>query len=172
MTVDPFLGEVRPFAITYVPRSWAECNGQLLPINQYTALFSLLGTNFGGDGKTNFGLPNLVGRAPMHAGRGPGLTGRTFGEVGGTDDVTLTADQMPSHTHGMQALGPANTNAPSTAAPAVAPTVLQYHAPTSPVALSAAAIAATGDGQAHDNMQPWTSIRYFIALQGIYPTRP
>lgn len=168
----PFLGEVRPFAIGFVPRGWAECDGQLLQIAQNTGLYSLLGTSFGGDGRTTFGLPNLVGRAPMHAGRGPGLTGRTLGQVGGTDTVTLVADQAPSHGHGMRALGPANTNSPAGAAPAVAPTVSQYHAPGSPVPLADAAIAPTGGGQAHDNMQPWTSIRFFIALLGAYPTRP
>ncbi len=167
----PFIGEIRTFAITFVPRGWAECDGRLLPIAPNTALFSLLGTNYGGDGRTTFGLPDLRDRAPMHVGNGPGLTPRRQGDSGGEATVTLTTAQVPAHGHPMTAAGPANTNDPVGAAPATAPTVQQYHAPGDPTPVAANAIGPTGGSQPHDNVQPSLAVRYFIAVQGIYPPR-
>ena len=168
---EPFVGEVRPFAITFVPRGWAECNGQLLPISQNTALFSLLGTTYGGDGRTTFGLPNLQDRAPMGEGQGPGRSARRLGQQVGAATETLTTAQMASHSHGVSALGPANTNSPTGAAPATAPTVQQYTTGGTEVPMADGALGSTGGGQPHDNLQPYAAIRYFIALQGMYPPR-
>lgn len=168
----PFIGEIRTFAINYAPRGWAECNGQLLTISQYTALFSIVGTTYGGDGRTTFGLPNLQDRAAMGQGRGPGLTSRSVGESLGSATETLTLDQMAEHGHGAMALGPANTNSPRDAAPATAPTVQQYRDDGSSVAMADGALGSTGGNQPHDNLQPYGTVRYFIALQGEYPSRP
>lgn len=168
---DPFIGEIRPFAITFVPRGWAECNGQLLSIAQNTALFSILGTNYGGDGRTTFALPNLQDRAPMGQGRGPGLTDRRLGQVLGSATETLTTNEMASHSHGVNALGPANTNSPAGAAPSTAPTVQQYQAGGTQVTMADSALGSSGGGQSHDNLQPYATIRYFIALQGTFPQR-
>lgn len=170
---EPFIGEIRPMAITFVPRNWAECDGALLPVSQNTALFSILGTTYGGDGRTTFGLPNLQDRMPMHAGRGPGLTQRRLGAAVGVPSVALTEQQMPAHSHQVGALGPANTNAPGGAGPATAPTVTQYTTPGTGTTVDMAdgALATTGGGQAHDNQQPFLAIRFFIALQGLYPSR-
>lgn len=168
---DPFIGEIRPFAITFVPRNWAECNGQLLQISQNTALFSIVGTTYGGDGRTTFGLPNLQDRAPMGEGQGPGRSARQLGQQLGAATETLTTAEMAGHSHGVNALGPANTNSPTGAAPATTPTVQQYQDGGTQVSLADGALGSTGGGQPHDNLQPYATIRYFIALQGIYPPR-
>lgn len=169
---EPFIGEVRIFAGTYAPRGWAFCNGQLLPIAQNTALFSIVGTTYGGDGRTTLGLPNLQGRAPMHPGRGPGLTPRRMGEVAGAPTETLIPGQMPAHTHLVQGLGPANTNSPGGASPATNPTVSQYQTgATNMVSAAATAVGDNGGGGPHNNLQPYLTLNFIIALVGVYPTR-
>ncbi|KAB7744118.1 phage tail protein [Nostocoides sp. F2B08] len=169
---DPFIGEIRPFAFTFAPRGWAECNGQLMPISQNTALFALIGTYYGGDGKSTFALPDLQGSAPMGQGQGPGLSTRFVGEVTGSETVTLLTTEIPAHGHSVTALGPANTNTPAGAAPATAPTVRQYQdEAVGSVALAPNALGMSGGGQPHSNLQPYATVRYCIALQGIFPPR-
>lgn len=171
---DPFLGEIRMFGGNFAPRGWALCNGQLLSISQNTALFSLLGTNFGGDGRVTFGLPDLRGAAPMNYGSGPGLTPRVIGEVGGEVAVTLIAQTMPVHTHpysgqGAQAdaISPANN---------FAATNRNINAYASPNGAQTAAMAPQGVGTAggnapHNNLQPYLTITFIIALEGVFPSR-
>lgn len=169
---EPFVGEIRAFAFGFVPRGWAACDGSLLAISSNTALFSLLGTTYGGDGRTTFALPDLRDRVPMNTGRGSGLTSRSQGQAGGVDSVTLSTSQVPPHAHPVVALGPANANDPTGAAPATAPTVPQYGPPGQTTAMAADAIGATGQSQSHDNVQPALPLQYAIAVQGLYPRRP
>ncbi|RMH16215.1 MAG: phage tail protein [Acidobacteria bacterium] len=172
---EPFLAEIRIFAGNFAPRGWAFCNGQLLPIAQNTALFSLIGTTYGGDGRTTTALPNLKGRAPMHPGRGPGLTARRLGQRGGTESITLTEAQMPSHTHTVRASAvPGNNLEPvghwiSRGAP---PTPLNVFAPpSSTVPMNAGIVGNAGGSQPHNNMQPFLAMNFIIALVGLYPSR-
>lgn len=172
---EPFIAEIRIFAGNFAPRGWAFCNGQLLPIAQNTALFSLIGTTYGGDGRTTTALPNLEGRAPMHPGRGPGLTSRRLGEKVGTETVTLTEAQIPSHSHTARA----DTNNGSTNVPATTTSLAGsgfdrlYQTDTTEnlVDLASEALSSTGGGQAHDNMQPYLALSFIIALVGLYPSR-
>jgi microcystin-dependent protein len=174
---DPFIAEVKIFAGNFAPRGWAFCDGQLLSIAQNTALFSLVGTTYGGDGRTTMGLPNLQGRAPMHPGNGPGLTPRRLGETGGVQTVTLTAAQMPSHTHTAQVTTqPGSDDDPQNDAVLGAgstPATLLYGASTSTLdgEMAGAALANYGGGQAHNNLQPVLALNYIIALVGLYPSR-
>jgi len=172
---EPFIAEIKIFAGNFAPRGWALCNGQLLPIAQNTALFSLVGTTYGGDGRTNFGLPNLQGRAPIHPGSGPGLTRRLLGQTGGAETVTLTEAQTPSHAHQAQAsLGTAYANVPSTSTLlARTPTQYTYANDSADEAVDMApdSLGVTGGGQPHTNMQPYLAINFVIALVGIYPSR-
>ena len=171
---EPFIAEVKIFAGNFAPRGWAFCNGQLLPIAQNTALFSLIGTTYGGDGRTTTGLPNLQGRAPMHWGRGPGLTNRQVGQKAGAKTVTLTETQMPSHNHGMNA----DYVYPTTGRPEGMfvgtpyedyPTTGEriYRAPGDLVPFG----ESIGDGQSHTNLQPYLTLNFIIALVGTYPSR-
>jgi microcystin-dependent protein len=169
---EPFIAEVRIFAGNFAPRNWALCNGQLLPIAQNTALFSLVGTTYGGDGRTNFGLPDLQGRAPMHPGHGPGLSTRQLGETGGSGDVTLSQAQLPAHTHALQASDqPATGGQPAGNLPSVTREDT-YSSSGTPVPMRADALAPTGGGQSHNNLQPFLALYFIIALAGIYPSRP
>lgn len=166
--MDPFVGEIRVVGFNFAPRGWALCNGQLLPISQNTALYSLLGTIYGGDGRSNFALPNLQGRAVMHPGNGPGLTPRYLGENGGTTSETLSQAQMPAHNHALNAAsGSATTGTPSGANSLAAGTVNTYGAANNVVPMG----EAVGGGQAHNNMQPYEVLNFVIALQGIFPPR-
>ncbi len=172
----PFIAEIRMFAGNFAPRSNAFCNGQILSIAQNTALFSLLGTTYGGNGTQTFALPNLQGRMPIGIGSGPGLTPRVLGESGGVENVTLLSTEIPSHTHIPQASSVAGTQASPAggvwAASSGGRTPLPlYAAPPSNVAMSASAIGAAGNSQAHPNRQPYLAITYIIALQGIFPSR-
>lgn len=172
----PFLAEIRMFAGNFAPRGNSFCNGQIISIAQNTAVFSLLGTTYGGNGTTTFALPNLQGRMPIGAGNGPGLTQRILGETGGVESVTLLSSQMPSHTHVPQASSVAGTQASPAAgvwaASAGGRTPLPlYAAPPANTAMSNSAIAVAGNSQAHPNMQPYLAISYIIALQGIFPSR-
>lgn len=173
---EPFIAEIRIFAGNFAPRGWAFCNGQLLPISQNTALFSLIGTTYGGDGRTTLALPNLQGRAPMHPGRGPGLTSRRLGEQGGSETVTLSAAQMPAHNHTVNTLtGPPGAGAPADAVFARAQfggTGQVYANPDSNMTpLSTQTLTPAGGGQAHNNMQPFLVLNFIIALVGLYPSR-
>jgi microcystin-dependent protein len=168
---DPFVAEIRIFPFNFAPKGWAWCDGQLLPLSQNTALFSLLGTTYGGNGKSNFALPDLQGRAPMHPGQGPGLSLHDLGETGGSETVTLLESEMPAHSHGMRGveddasfLSPANMllaagNQMYAAAPAAGAT----HAPE--------ALAPAGGDQPHNNMMPYLTCYFCIALQGVFPPR-
>lgn len=166
---EPFLAEVRIFACNFAPRGWAFCSGQLLPIAQNTALFSLVGTTYGGDGRTTLGLPNLEGRSPMHPGRGPGLTVRRLGERTGVETVTLTTDQMPNHNHRVGTASAATTEVPANRR--FAPAEQQAYGETAAVNLAGAAVASSGGGQPHPNLQPRLGVNFCIALTGLYPSR-
>ncbi len=174
---DPFLGEIRMFAGNFAPRDWALCDGQLLPIAQNTALFSLLGTQFGGDGRTTFGLPDLRGRSPVHVGTGPGLTEVRMGEKGGAEQQTLSESQIPAHNHPLGGLTTdADQTAPTNGVPAVpsdaVPTNVQvYGSGTPDTTLAADAVGDTGGGQPVDVRSPFQGLTFIIALQGQYPSR-
>jgi len=172
---EPFIAEVRIFAGNFAPRSWAFCDGQLLPISNNTALFSLIGTTYGGDGRTTTALPNLQGRVPMHPGRGPGLTSRRLGEKVGTETVTLSEAQIPSHAHTFRVQ---NTGGPpggpnNTKSVAGSRTINAWQTNTSAnlVDMASEALSTTGGGQAHTNVQPFLALNFIIALQGLYPSR-
>ena len=173
---EPFIAEIRIFAGNFAPRDWAFCDGQLLPIAQNTALFSLIGTTYGGDGRTTTALPNLQGRAPMHPGQGPGLTRRRLGERVGEVTETLTAGQMPSHTHQLQASSSeTEEDGVSTAAGNVTGQTetneLIYHSSANLTNMATSSIPNAGGSQAHNNLQPLLALNYIIALVGIYPSR-
>lgn len=167
---DPFVAEVRIFGFNFAPKGWAFCNGQILPISQNTALFSLLGTTYGGDGKSTFALPDLQGAAPMHPGQGPGLSLRDLGEAGGTDTVTLLAAEIPAHNHLLHAFPSAEVaNPTATRGWGNAP---MYQAPgMSFGAMAPETIAPAGGGLPHNNMQPYLTLNFCIALQGVFPPR-
>ncbi len=176
---EPFIAEVRIFAGNFAPRSWAFCDGQLLPIAQNTALFSLLGTTYGGDGRTTFALPDLRGRAPIHAGSGPGLSTRRLGQKGGEENVTLNILQIPSHNH----TATLTLHADSTVATSDKPEDMYpaRNAASTPVygdtanttlGTGSAIINNTGGNQSHNNMQPYVTVNYIIATIGLFPSRP
>jgi len=170
---EPFLGEIRFVAFNFAPQGWAQCNGQLLSISQNQALFSLLGTTFGGDGLTTFALPDMRGRVPVATGQGTGLTNRNLGDKGGQERVTLTVAQMPAHRHTLLASSAtANSKAPSGNVLANSSTAAIYNHDTPSVALEAASVTSAGKGQSHENMQPFLGMTCIIALQGIFPPRP
>ena len=172
---DPFVAEIRIFPFNFAPKGWAFCDGQLLPLSQNTALFSLLGTTYGGDGKSNFALPDLQGSAPMHPGQGPGLSLHDLGEVGGSETVTLLESEIPAHGHTLRA----NTDFADVQTPSSARSIARsqnanaYKAPSGQpqVAMSPSALAPAGGGQPHNNMQPYLTLNFNIALQGVYPPR-
>jgi microcystin-dependent protein len=170
---DPFVAEIRIFAGNFAPRGWALCNGQLLPISQNTALFSLLGTYYGGDGRSTFALPNLQGAAPLHQGQGPGLSVYDVGQSGGEQTVTLLTSELPAHSHvvsGSASDGGDRSPADERFAVEVGG-VNSYAAPGSPAVLAPEAIAPIGGDQPHNNMMPFLTMTFIIALQGIYPPR-
>ena len=180
---DQFVGEIRIFPINFAPKGWMPCNGQLLLISQNTALFSLLGTTYGGDGKSTFALPNLQGRVALNPGPGPGLSPRSLGEQGGNPTVTLLSSEMPAHNHPLFFTdAQATTNAPAADVmpafnaslnfPGITKPVNTY-AETSPNAVFAPqTLSIAGGSQPHNNMQPYLVLNYCIAVQGIYPMRP
>ncbi|WP_286265891.1 phage tail protein [Thalassotalea atypica] len=166
---EPFIAEIRIFAGNFAPRSWAFCDGQLLPVAQNTALFSLIGTTYGGDGRTTTALPNLQGRAPMHPGRGPGLTARRLGERIGTNDVTLTTNQLPPHSHTLNSFPTASATSPSAAVGIGAAPM--YASDTDVTNMAVGTLENAGGNQPHNNMQPFLGMYFIIALQGLYPSR-
>ncbi len=170
--MDPFVAEIRIFPFNFAPKGWAFCDGQILPLSQNTALFSLLGTTYGGDGKSNFALPNMQGNAPMHPGQGPGLSLHDLGETGGSDTVSLLESEIPSHSHGLTVSQSDSTDQSlvnELYAGGVG--IGMYAAPGALVALSDNAIAPAGGDQPHNNMQPYLTLNFCIALQGVYPPR-
>lgn len=165
---EPFLSEIRIMSFGFPPKGWALCNGQLLPINQNQGLFSLLGTTYGGDGRVNFGLPNLQGRVPVHMG-----SGHTLGERGGEQGHTLSVSELPTHTHVANATSTtATTNSPSSSLGlAKSSGAAFYAAPTNLVAMASNEVGNVGGSQAHLNMQPFLVLNFSIALQGIFPSQ-
>ena len=164
---EPFLGMIMLFGGNFAPSGWALCNGQLLSIQQNTALFSILGTTYGGNGTSNFALPDLRGRVPVHFGQGPGLSNYSEGEVGGSESVTLQTTEMPPHQHTQPATeGVQTTNRPNNALPAEG----GVYAGTSDGS-ALAPTSSAGGGQPHENRQPYLTMNYCIALQGIFPSR-
>jgi microcystin-dependent protein len=180
---QPFIGEIRMFGGNFAPRGWALCNGQTLSINQYTALFSLLGTTYGGNGTTTFMLPNLQGQVPMNWGASPYGTQYTVGETGGSANVTLTAGQMPQHSHQTQigvSNAAGNVTDPTNAVPAQINTgqvrtpttsAFGYSSSAATGQMATSAVTTTGGNQPHSNMQPYLCVTFIIALEGIFPSR-
>lgn len=171
---DQFLAEIRPFACSFAPVGWAFCDGQLLPISQNTALFSLLGTTYGGDGRTNFALPNLQGAVPLFYEQGPGLSVRNIGEHGGESTVTLQVSEIHRHTHHLRASSSgatANTPTASTSLAASAGGTVYGSTSIGSGPMAPGAVQLTGGGQPHNNMMPYQAINFCIALSGIFPPR-
>ncbi len=170
---EPFIAEIRIFAGNFAPRGWAFCNGQLLPVAQNTSLFSLIGTTYGGDGRTTTALPNLQGKAVMHPGRGPGLTSRRLGQTGGVESVQLNSANLASHSHAWQGISsPANDDEPSKKLIARGTGLGAYSDDTSNLTpMSSDAVSNTGGHSPHNNMQPFLALNYIIALVGLYPSR-
>jgi microcystin-dependent protein len=173
---DPFVAEIRIFPFNFAPKGWAWCDGQLLPLSQNTALFSLLGTTYGGNGKSNFALPDLQGRAPMHPGQGPGLSLHDLGETGGSETVSLLESEIPAHSHLMNVNNtPGNVKIPS---PNVVPSrasggsIYQTTNPIpNPVMMAPETLAPAGGDAPHNNMMPYLTFYFCIALQGVFPPR-
>ena len=171
---EPFVGEIRMFAGNFAPRGWAFCDGQLLAVSQNDALFSLLGTIYGGDGRTTFGLPDLRGRLPMHMGQGPGLSERRQGAKSGAEKVTLTVNQFPAHSHALTGVAQAGSeNSPDKGQPAQSTVgvYLRNPNPLSVKPLASNTISNTGGSRSHSNLMPFLCVNFIIALVGIYPSR-
>jgi microcystin-dependent protein len=166
---EPFIAEIRIFAGNFAPRGWAFCDGQLLPISQNTALFSLIGTTYGGDGRTTTALPNLQGRAPMHPGNGPGLTARRLGERGGTEAVTLSEAQMPQHTHALEGSRELGDNL-NPGGNYLGRGTAMYLPPQNLAAMAPESLAGAGGSQPHNNVQPFLTLTFIIALVGLFPS--
>ena len=171
---EPFLAEIRIFPFYFAPVGWATCDGQIMSLAQNTALFSLLGTIYGGDGKSTFALPDLQGNAPMHPGQGPGLSLHDLGETGGSPTVTLLESEIPAHSHTLRAAGTSSTKSTpaGNSLTRIGSGATPYKAPGSPqVAMSFNALALAGGDLPHNNMQPYLTLNFCIALQGVYPPR-
>ncbi len=176
---EPFIAEIRIFAGNFAPRGWAFCDGQLLPISQNTALFSLIGTTYGGDGRTTTGLPDLQGRLAMHPGRGPNLTSRRLGEKTGSSSVTLTEQQIPKHQHTLRGTSATAEGFPDGGIPADNKSLAkssggnpyQTDTTSSLVDMANQSVATAGGSQSHTNLQPYLALNYIIALAGLYPSR-
>jgi microcystin-dependent protein len=176
--MDAYLGEIRMFCGTYAPANWAFCQGQLLPVSSNTALFSLLGTAYGGNGTTNFALPDLRGKVPISQGTGPDLSERVVGDTGGVPAVTLTQKEMPAHNHRAQGLTKTGTSKSPVdgvwtqhATDVRPPVPTKLFAPNGDVQMAADALAAAGGGQPHNNMQPYLGVNFIICTRGIFPPR-
>ena len=169
---DPFVAEIRIFPFNFAPKGWAWCDGQLMPLSQNTALFSLLGTTYGGNGKSNFALPDLQGRAPMHPGQGSGLSLHDLGETGGSETVTLLETEIPAHSHAFQvSVAEALQNDPTQQFYGGGTGINIYAAPGAIVQMAPESLTPTGGDQPHNNMQPYLTFFFCIALQGVFPPR-
>ena len=170
---DPFVAEIRIFPFNFAPRGWAWCDGQLLPLSQNTALFSLLGTTYGGNGKSTFALPDLQGRAPMHPGQGPGLSLHDLGETGGSETVSLLESEIPSHIHAINvSQADAISRIPTANHPATGIGVGMFGPSNTPVtSLNPNALSPAGGDNPHNNMMPYLTFYFCIALQGVFPPR-
>ena len=173
--MDPFVAEIRIFPFNFAPKGWAFCDGQLLPLSQNTALFSLLGTTYGGDGKSNFALPDMQGNAPMHPGQGPGLSLHDLGETGGSETVTLLQSEIPVHTHQMQGgFAQANLDGPTAQSVYTRSTPGNAYMTNSTqnlVQMNFQMLTIAGGDLPHNNMMPYLTLNFCIALQGVYPPR-
>lgn len=163
---EPFLSEIKIVSFNFPPKGWALCNGQLLPINQNQALFALLGTRYGGNGQTNFALPNLRGRLPIHMGNG-----HTLGEAAGSTSVTVNIQQLPTHLHGLQASGNSSGTSADPTNSFLAPVNGGYGQPASLTTMSPEMVTSVGGSQPHNNMMPYLVLNFIIALQGIFPSQ-
>lgn len=173
---DPFVAEIRIFGFNFAPTGWAQCNGQLLPLSQNTALFSLLGTTYGGDGRSTFALPNMQGNAPMHPGQGPGLSLHDLGETGGSETVTLLESEMPAHSHGYRVSSSGTDeeglkNPTNNSTGKEANTLPIYTTPQNLSNMAFQALAPAGGSLPHNNMMPYLTLNFCIALQGVFPPR-
>jgi microcystin-dependent protein len=168
---DPFVAEIRIFPFNFAPKGWAFCDGQLLPLSQNTALFSLLGTVYGGNGKSNFALPDLQGRAPMHPGQGPGLSLHDLGETGGSETVTLLESEMPAHSHALRAVEDDGAFFTPVSMFLAAGNSMYFNGNPN-VMMAPEALAPAGGDQPHNNMMPYLTFNFCIALQGVFPARP
>lgn len=169
---EPFVGEIRMFAGNFAPRGWAFCDGQLISVSQNDALFSLLGTIYGGDGRTTFGLPDLRGRLPLHRGNGPGLSERRIGSKGGTEKVTLTVNQLPSHRHSPKgSSATASDRSPTSGGALGVSTEPIYTNRLAPAQMSGESISNVGGSRSHTNLMPFLCVHFIISLYGIYPSR-
>src|SRR5213083_405244 len=170
---DPFVAEIRIFPFNFAPKGWAWCDGQLLPLSQNTALFSLLGTTYGGDGKSTFALPDLQGSAPMHPGQGPGLSLHDLGEIGGTETVTLLESEIPAHSHSITASESDGLERIPTGQLFATGIGIGYYAPAAggTTQLSPNALTPAGGSQPHNNLMPYLTLNFCIALQGVFPPR-
>lgn len=172
MSYQPYIGTIMLFAGNFAPQGWAQCNGQLLSISENDALFSLIGTTYGGDGQSTFALPDLRGRAPLHQGQGPGLSNYTMGANGGVEDVRLATSQLPTHSHRAMGNSSAGTNtSPAGGVWATSTMDIYGEAASANTLMSQAAVSATGGGQSHDNMLPFTALNFCIALVGLWPSQ-
>lgn len=172
---DPFVAEIRIFPFNFAPKGWAFCDGQLLPLSQNTALFSLMGTTYGGNGKSNFALPDLQGRAPMHPGQGPGLSLHDLGETGGSETVTLLESEIPAHNH-MVSAASSTGNSPTPGSNVVlckiaGENAFHTQAAAPQVLMAAQALVPAGGDAPHNNMMPYITFNFCIALQGVFPPR-
>jgi microcystin-dependent protein len=169
---DPFVAEIRIFPFNFAPKGWAWCDGQLMPLSQNTALFSLLGTTYGGNGKSNFALPDLQGRAPMHPGQGPGLSLHDLGESAGTETVTLLSSEIPAHSHALRAFNDVGEDRIPNPSESLARSTggLLYGAPGN-APMAPEALAPAGGDQPHNNLMPYLTFYFCIALQGVFPPR-
>jgi microcystin-dependent protein len=172
---DPFVAEIRIFPFNFAPKGWAFCNGQLLPLSQNTALFSLLGTVYGGDGKSTFALPDLEGSAAMHPGQGLGLSLRDLGQIGGAESITLLVSEMPLHTHNIMVVtegGDVQAPAPDRALARSSEGFAYTTGNANLVTMAPQMLAPAGGSLPHNNMQPYLTLNFCIALQGVFPPRP
>jgi microcystin-dependent protein len=170
---DPFVAEIRVFPFNFAPTGWAFCNGQILPISQNTALFSLLGTVYGGDGKSTFALPNLQGSVPIHPGQGPGLSLYDLGQIGGSEFVTLLQSEIPAHSHGLMTAADDQYESNVATNTALTRSSLNIYSTTlTPTMMAPQSLSPAGGSLPHNNMMPYLTLNFCIALQGVFPARP